>query len=99
MPPQMLTADTLEELASLYERPIEDFLRLNQESGWEMDERLPVGTMVNVPDPGFPALVAARLWAAILAGGPPSPALSTQLRHLVPVTGADVTALGTVLAR
>jgi hypothetical protein len=54
---------------------------------------------VNVPDPGFPPLVAARLSAAILAGGPPGPALSAQLRHLVPVTGADVTALGTVLAR
>jgi hypothetical protein len=99
MPPQMLTADTLEELATVYQRPIEEFLRHNQERGWAMDERLPAGTRVNVPDPGFPPLVAARLSAAILAGGPPGPALSAQLRHLVPVTGADVTALGTVLAR
>jgi hypothetical protein len=52
-----------------------------------------------VPDPGFPPLVAARLSAAALAGGPPGPALAAQLRRLVPVTGADVTGLGTVLAR
>jgi hypothetical protein len=54
---------------------------------------------VNVPDPGFPPLIAARLSAAAVAGGPPGPALSALLRHLVPATGADVTALGTVLAR
>jgi len=99
MPPQMLTADTLEGLATVYQRPIEEFVRHNQERGWAMDEQLPAGTRVNVPDPGFPPLVAARLSAAVLAGGPPGPALSAQLRHLVPVTGADVTALGTVLAR
>ncbi len=98
MPQQMLTAATLEELAGVYQRPIEEFLRHNQERGWAPDQPLPVGTRVNVPDPGFPPLIAARLSAAILAGGPPG-ALAAQLRHLVPVTGADVTALGTVLAR
>jgi hypothetical protein len=45
------------------------------------------------------APVIGRLSPAALAGGPPGPALSALLRHLVPVTGADVTALGTVLAR
>jgi hypothetical protein len=99
MPRQMLTAATLEELATVYQRPIEEFLRHNQERGWAPDQHLPVGTRVNVPDPGFPPLVAARLSAAILTGGPPGPALAAQLRHLVPVTGADVTALGTVLTR
>jgi hypothetical protein len=99
MPQQMLTADTLDQLATVYQRPIEEFLRYNQERGWTPDERLPSGTRVNVPDPGFPPLIAARLSAAVLAAGPPSPEVSAQLRHLVPVTGADVTALGTVLAR
>jgi hypothetical protein len=99
MPRQMLTADTLDQLATVYQRPIEEFLRHNQEHGWTADQRLPRGTRVNVPDPGFPPLVAARLAAAALAGGQPSPEGSAQLRHLVPVTGVDVTALGTVLAR
>jgi hypothetical protein len=99
MPPLMLTADTLEELAAVYQRPLEDFLRHNQEHGWPPDVHLPAGTRVNVPDPGFPPLVAARLSAAVLAAGLGGPALSPRLRHLVPVTGADVTALGTVLAR
>jgi hypothetical protein len=52
---------------------------------------------VNVPDPGFPPLIAARLSAAVLPGGPPSPELSALLRH--PVTGADITVLGTVITR
>ena len=92
MPSQMLTAATLEELATVYDRPIEEFLRHNRQRGWAPDERLPAGTRVNVPDPDYPPLVAARLAAAVLAGGPPGPELATQLRHLVPVTGADVTA-------
>jgi len=99
MPRQMLTADTLDELATIYQRPIEEFLRHNQERDWAPDQQLPAGTRVNVPDPGFPPLVSARLSAAVLAAGQPSPEVSAQLRHLVPVTGADVTALGTVLAR
>jgi hypothetical protein len=99
MPRQMLKAATLEKLATVYQRPIEEFLRHNQELGWAPDQHLRAGTRVNVPDPGFPPLVAARLSAVLLASGPPGPALAAQLRHLVPVTGADVTALGTVLTR
>jgi hypothetical protein len=99
MPRQMLTADTLDELTTVYQRPIEEFLRYNRERGWTPDERLDPGTRVNVPDPGFSPLIAARLSAAVLAAGQPSSEVSAQLRHLVPVTGADVTALGTVLAR
>jgi hypothetical protein len=99
MPRRMLTADTLNDLASVYHRPIEEFLRHNEEHGWAPGEHLPDGTRVNVPDPGFQPLIAARLSAAVLADGPPGPALSALLRQLVPVTGADVTALATVVAR
>jgi hypothetical protein len=35
----MLTAATLEELATVYQRPIEEFLRHNQERGWALDGR------------------------------------------------------------
>ena len=99
MPERMLTADTLDDLASVYQRPIEEFLRHNEEHGWTPDEHLTDGTRVNVPDPGFQPLIAARLSAAVLADGPPGPSLSALLRQLVPVTGADVTALATVIAR
>jgi hypothetical protein len=34
-----------------------------------------------------------------MAGGPPGAPLSALLRHLVQATGAEVTPLGTVLAR
>jgi hypothetical protein len=99
MPEQMLTADTLDDLASVYQRPIEEFLRHNEERGWAPGDHLPNGTRVNVPDPGFLPLIAARLSAAVLAGGPPRPELSALLRQLVPVAGADVTVLATVIAR
>lgn len=99
MPEQMLTADTLDDLASVYQRPIEEFLRHNEEHAWAPGDHLPNGTRVNVPDPGFLPLIAARLSAAVLAGGPPRPELSALLRQLVPVAGADVTVLATVIAR
>lgn len=99
MPEQMLTADTLDDLASVYQRPIEEFLRHNEERGWAPGDHLPNGTRVNVPDPGFLPLIAARLSAAVLGGGPPRPELSALLRQLVPVAGADVTVLATVIAR
>lgn len=99
MPERMLTAHTLDDLASVYQQPIEEFLRHNAEHGWAPGEGLPYGTRVNVPDPGFQPLIAARLSAAVLADGPPGPSLSALLRQLVPVTGADVTALATVIAR
>jgi hypothetical protein len=98
LPPQMLAADTLGQLAEVYQRPLQEFLRYNEEQGWAPDEQLPKDTRVKVPDPGFPPLLAARLSAAILADGP-SPALSALMRHLVPVSGIDITALGTVLTR
>jgi hypothetical protein len=99
LPPQMLTAVTLSELAQIYQRPLEEFVRFNEENGWGPDDQIPSDATVMVPDPGFPPLIAARLSAAILAGGPPGAAVAAQMRHLVPVSGADITALGTVLAR
>ena len=100
LPPQMRGAHTLEMLAGVYQRPLADFLRLNQEQGWAADEPLPEATAVNVPDPGFPPLLAARFAAEALA----DPALSpdrrvTLIQSLVPVAAANPTALATVLSR
>jgi hypothetical protein len=64
LPQQMLTAETLRDLADVYQRSLPDFQRYNEDHG--PDDRLPVGTKVNVPDPGFPPLLAARLSAAVL---------------------------------
>jgi len=94
---QMLTAETLRDLADVYQRSLPEFQRYNEDHG--PDDRLPAGTKVNVPDPGFPPLLAARLSAAVLTEGPPGPELSALVRHLVPIAGVDVTAQCTVLTR
>lgn len=97
LPAEMVTAHTLRELADVYQRPLPDFQRFNENH--RPDDHLPDGTVVAVPDPGFPPLLAARLSAAVLAGSPPGPELSALVRHLVPIAEIDVTALCTVLAR
>ena len=97
LPSPMTAADTLRDLAEVYQRPLPDFLRHNENRG--PDDHLPAGSLVRVPDPGFPPLLAARLSAAVLAARPPGGELSALVRHLVPIAESDVTALCTVLAR
>jgi hypothetical protein len=99
LPLGYLRSNTLRQLAETYQRPLLEFVRYNQHMGWVPDQNLPEGTRVNVPDPGFPALLAARLAAAMLAEGRPGAAASAQMRHLVPVSGVDVAAQAAVLAR
>jgi len=97
LPPLMLTANTIGELATVYQRPLPAFLSHNP--GLQPDQPLPAGTQVNIPDPGFPPLLAARLSADVLKLGPLSPAVSAMMRHLVPISAVDITANCTVLAR
>jgi hypothetical protein len=88
---------TFEGLARLYQRPKQDFLRLNGP-----DRPLNPGDEIAVPDPGFVPHIAARVSAEILAqaGHMPLPADRLQLlRSLVPRTIASPTALDAVLTR
>jgi len=98
LPEPMRTAATLADLAQVYQRPLEEFLRLN--AGRQAADKLPPGTLVNVPDPGFPPLLAARLAARALADPALSPDQRTAaIRASVPVAAAEVSALDRVLAR
>jgi hypothetical protein len=97
LPVRMVNAETLRDLADVYQRSLPEFQRFNEDLG--PDDRLPAGTRVSVPDPGFPPLLAACLAAAVLTEGPPGAELSALVRHLVPIAGVDVTAQCTVLTR
>lgn len=93
-------ANTLSELASVYQRPLSDFLRVNRQAGWSEHQILTVGTEVNVPDAGFATQLAARFAAEVLS----DPALTqpqrvSLIQQLVPLASLSPTALDTVLAR
>jgi hypothetical protein len=65
LPEQYLQADTLEELAKVYQRPLDESQRLNPKLGRAATDPLSSGTQVNVPDPGFATWLAGlppRLW-------------------------------------
>jgi hypothetical protein len=100
LPPDVLAVATLVQLARAYGRDLDEFARLNP--GLPVDEPLRAGTPVNVPDPGFPPLLASRLAARALADATLSPARRrAAILALVPVAAdaPDATALDAVLAR
>lgn len=88
---------SFESLARLYQRPKDDFLRLNGP-----DRPLVANEEVAVPDRGFVPHLAARLAAEVLAQaghGPLPPDRLQLLRALVPRAIANPTALDAVLQR
>lgn len=98
LPGWMREAKTLRDLAKVYSRPRSEFEHFNR--GLDPDASLPDGTPVNVPDPGFAPLLAARLSVEALV----SPALIDQekvnlIQRLVPAAASNATALDTVLSR
>ncbi|MEA2583625.1 MAG: hypothetical protein QOF33_1710 [Thermomicrobiales bacterium] len=100
LPDWMRQADTLAELAFVYQRPVDDLLRLNAERGWDADQPLTPDARASIPDPGFPPLLAARIAAHALADQTLSDhARTTAIRSLVPIAVSNPTALDVVLAR
>jgi hypothetical protein len=98
LPEAVYTAVTLESLAELYERSVEEFSRLNPD--WPAAMPLAPDTRVHVPDPGFAAQLAARLAAEILvADAPVDPRRVELIQSLVPRAAASSTILDTVLCR
>jgi hypothetical protein len=85
-------------LAMAFDLSVDDFLRLNP--GFEVDDILPNGTWVNVPDPVFKPWLAARFSAELCAR---QEILLGQrkrwLQALLPLALADETCLYTLLAR
>lgn len=100
LPAAMLSAGSLAELADVFRRPIDQFLRLNRDRGWSAEERLPPSTEVRVPDPGFAPLLAARLAGRALVDRSLDPEARVSLiRRLVPLAASNATTLDTVLSR
>jgi hypothetical protein len=100
LPPKFYKADRLSALADIYQRPLNEFLRLNREQKLTADKILEPGTEVFVPDPGFVSILAPRFAAEALCDATLSPAQRTALiQQLVPIAAISPTALDTVLAR
>ena len=100
LPGTMREARTLREIARVHERTLSEVQRLNDASGWGVDDRLDDGTKVSIPDAELLPLIASRLSAACLA----APGLSAKarvrlLQLLAPAASRNVTTLDTVLGR
>jgi hypothetical protein len=97
---QIREASTLSRLATkeIFDIPVAELERLNPE--FSRDQPLPVGLEVAIPDSGFPAVLAARLSAEVLAdGGLSTDTKADLVRMLVPVAVVNPTALDVVLSR
>jgi hypothetical protein len=100
LPDEMKAANTLHDLANVFDRPVSALMSMNREENWSETTSLPKGTQVRIPDPGFAPHLAARLAAEALV----DPNLDADsrldlIRSLVPGAVASPTALDAVLAR
>jgi phage tail protein X len=97
--PEIRGAVTLDQIARhVCQRPVAEVVRLNP--GIDPTTPLPPGTEVNLPDPAFAAILAARMAAEALAQREQLKSECARLiRKLVPVATPNCTALDTVLAR
>lgn len=100
LPPLLRQANTLRQLAEIYRRPLVDFQRLNEGSGWLPDTLLSPGMPVCVPDVDFAPRLAARFAAQVLS----TPHLSRDIQvgliqSLVPVATGNAAFANTVLSR
>jgi hypothetical protein len=100
IPPQVLEARTLRALAPAYRRSPEALAAANPGAGWGPDDPLNPGTEVNIPDPDFRPVLAARLAGEALAARDLKPDRRRDLiRSLAAPAGTNATTLDTVLAR
>jgi hypothetical protein len=89
-------AVTLEALVEVFQRPAVEFRRVNPKHA--LTTGLPNGTLVRVPDPGLPPLLAVHLAARAIADGSLMGERSELVRSLVPVAASNPTALDTLLS-
>jgi hypothetical protein len=97
-------ARTPREVAAAYQFPLPDLLAAGQPAAWTGDDPLPPGTLLTIPDPGMPPLIAARIAGAALAAGLRSElnwaTAATTIRRVTPVAASEpAAALATTLAR
>jgi len=98
IPDAVRNARTLREIASAYQRDVATFASVNP--GIDPDRNLSRNDEVNIPEPGFVPILAARLAAAAMAAaGLAGERRSTLIQRLVPPVMTNRTALDTILAR
>jgi hypothetical protein len=98
IPAEVLNARTVGDIAAAYGRKPETLARVNPLIG--IDQQLSRDDNVNIPEPDFAPILAARLSAAALAlPGLTDERRSALIQRLVPVALPNPTALDTVLAR
>lgn len=96
----LLHGTSLGALSEAFRLPLADFIVANAGRGWDAYTALPDGTEVNVPDPEFAPLVAARLAAEVAVADWLFPNEKRALIQSLAVAAIhDRTALDTVLAR
>ena len=89
-------AQTLEELALVFQRPALEFLRLNPE--YSLTQPLADQPLIRVPDRGFAPLLAVHLAARVWGDAALEDERAVLFRALVPVAAHDPTALDTLLS-
>ncbi len=89
----------LEGLAEIYRITYEELAALNPELSRTPEQKLDQGTEVNLSDPEFAPLLAARLAAEVAVSGLDQRRKRLLIQALVPVALPDRTALDAVLAR
>jgi hypothetical protein len=100
LPDWLKQANTLESIAQIYQKSVVELQRFNADQGWLINTPLPMGTWLNIPDPGFANLLTSRLSAEILVNsGLSDKERVTLIQSLVPLAAANPTVLDTVLAR
>ena len=89
-------ANSLDQLADVFQRPVLEFVRLNPKIGL----RTPIAPKapVHVPDPGLAPLLACHFAARVLAETSLGLERAGLIRSLLPVALANATAFDTVLA-
>jgi hypothetical protein len=98
IPDSVLKAKTLGQIAEAYRLKADSIVRVNRWVG--IDERLTRKDTVNIPEPDFIPILAARLSAlALVAPGLEDESRIALIQRLVPVSIANRTALDTILAR
>jgi TIR domain/NB-ARC domain len=98
MPESVLNARTLDQIAEAYRRKPDVLAAVNR--FFEPEDQLSAGDLVNIPEPDFVPVLAARFAAAVLvAPGLTDERRSALIQRLGPLAIPNRTALDTVLAR
>lgn len=98
IPETVLNARTPRQIAGVYWLQAEQLMAVN--SAHKIDDALSKNDTVNIPEPVFTPILAARLSGVVLAApGLTDERRSALIQRLVPLTISNRTALDTVLAR